>query len=608
MAVRAPLFAELRMTLSIILQPRSGGPPIEPLQHAAGPLSCTMASCSRVSIRGPVAVPAVYQAMHGWLGLPQSLSSENVWLDSRRYASSRLYRTPSGTTDLFCRPTYSPAMATHSLTDKQQRRCLWKLDILLMPILTVSYGLQFYDKAVLGGASVLGIIEDLGLSTTTPTGAVSTIRYSTATAAFYWGYIISVLPIALLLQSLPLGKASAGCVFIWGAIVFLTCACTSYEGLTAQRFFLGFVEAAVSPAFVAISTMFYTKREYSARIGFWYSATGIFSMFSGVLNYALGTVNSSIATWKILYLFAGSWTIAWSFVMLFCIPDSIDKATRFFSAQERQFLKQRVEKEVQGADDKKFRKDLVLDALKDPLVYVYMVIGALIYICNGGVTAFGARIIRTFGYTSLQAILLQIPGGASTVLAIAICVWIDGRFKNMTCYLMALSCVPVIIGSIIIWKGSWRERGLPLFGYTLIPVFGAPYIMLLSLAARNTAGGTKKAIVNGAIFIGYCIGNIIGPYTVLTPEAPVHYRTTWITLICSMSIVVVMSFGLRAYFIWENKRRDRLYGPAFGTPASEQGKSTEGEKTLDSDTTGVPVTLERRFDSDRQNKSFRYSY
>jgi len=31
----------------------------------------------------------------------------------------------------------SARMATHSLTDKQQRRCLWKLDLLLMPILTV---------------------------------------------------------------------------------------------------------------------------------------------------------------------------------------------------------------------------------------------------------------------------------------------------------------------------------------------------------------------------------------------------------------------------------------------------------------------------------------
>ena len=59
--------------------------------------------------------------------------------------------------------------------------------------------------------------------------------------------------------------------------------------------------------------------------------------------------------------------------MFFCIPDSIDKATRFFNPEEIKYLKARVENEVDGADDKKWRKDLFVDALKDPLVYVYMV-------------------------------------------------------------------------------------------------------------------------------------------------------------------------------------------------------------------------------------------
>lgn len=64
----------------------------------------------------------------------------------------------------------------------------------VMPILTISYGLQYYDKAVLGSASIFGIIKDLGLSTSTTSASgvvvTSTIRYSTANAAFYWGYIV----------------------------------------------------------------------------------------------------------------------------------------------------------------------------------------------------------------------------------------------------------------------------------------------------------------------------------------------------------------------------------------------------------------------------------
>lgn len=74
----------------------------------------------------------------------------------------------------------------------EEKRVLRKVDLILLPILTISYGLQFYDKAVLGSASVYGIIADLGLSRVV-NGRTVTTRYSTATAAFYWVRPCSVL-------------------------------------------------------------------------------------------------------------------------------------------------------------------------------------------------------------------------------------------------------------------------------------------------------------------------------------------------------------------------------------------------------------------------------
>ena len=38
--------------------------------------------------------------------------------------------------------------------------------------------------------------------------------------------------------------------------------------------------------------------------------------------------------------------------------------------------------------------------------------------------------------------------------------------------------MPVIVGSVIIWQVDWSQRGVAIFGYTLIPVFGAPYVSL----------------------------------------------------------------------------------------------------------------------------------
>lgn len=83
-----------------------------------------------------------------------------------------------------------------------------------------------------------------GLSTTT-NGVTSTLRYSTANAAFYYGYIVSVLPIALILQRLPIVKTLAAFIFVWGVVCLLTVVVKDYKGLVVQRVFLGLTEVRV---------------------------------------------------------------------------------------------------------------------------------------------------------------------------------------------------------------------------------------------------------------------------------------------------------------------------------------------------------------------------
>jgi hypothetical protein len=42
-----------------------------------------------------------------------------------------------------------------------ERKLVRKVDWMLMPILMLTLGLQYYDKAVLGSAAVFGILEDM---------------------------------------------------------------------------------------------------------------------------------------------------------------------------------------------------------------------------------------------------------------------------------------------------------------------------------------------------------------------------------------------------------------------------------------------------------------
>ena len=216
--------------------------------------------------------------------------------------------------------------------------------------------------------------------------------------------------------------------------------------------------------------------------------------------------------------------------------------------------------------------------------------------------------LQSFGYSSLRAILMQTPGGATTCISIYISAYLAGRFRNTRCLLLALSCLPVIVGAVIVWKGSWSGRGLPLAGYYLIPIFGAPYVLLLALSSANIAGGTKKACATGAIFVGYNVGNIIGPYLVNADEAHIKYRTTWISIIIVMCLTIGAAAVMGMLLATENRGRDRTQGSSGGTGTLEK----EGEKHANVVADEKDGSVEGLMHVDRdltdwEDQTFRYS-
>ena len=70
-----------------------------------------------------------------------------------------------------------------------------------------------------------------------------------------------------LMQHYAIEKVATAIVAVWGLCLALTAACHNFQALYAQRFFLGFFEAGVSPMFMMIVGQFYRKNEQAFRIG-----------------------------------------------------------------------------------------------------------------------------------------------------------------------------------------------------------------------------------------------------------------------------------------------------------------------------------------------------
>ncbi|KAK0550907.1 hypothetical protein OC846_003477 [Tilletia horrida] len=513
---------------------------------------------------------------------------------------------------------------------KTPRRLMIKIDIILMTLTTIAFGLQYYDKALLSSASLFGILRDLDLSKPLPNGKLSLTRFSSASSAFYWGYLSASIPLSLIVQRMRLNLFLGGAITLWGLVAILTPTVTNYRGLIAQRFFLGAVESAVSPGFVLITRMWYTREEHPIRLGIWFSANGLFSVFAGVVNYGIGKAasrpQSPVSPWKALYFFAGGLTCLFGLIVLALLPPSPQRDPllkirwlNYFSANEKAELARRTridrnltkrhltnekdssshpedEKDdvattvetasVAGANQRAWKKEQIIEALTDYKIYIYFVQASCLYLTNGGVTSFSGVIVKSFNYTSQRAVLMQAPGGAVTVVSIFFFTLLARRTRNCLHALLALSCIPTLVGAIMIWKSNWSHRAVPLSGFYLLAAFGAPFALLLASATANVRGSTKQSISSAAIFLGYNVGNIIAPYLVKAQQVQQHYRDCFISIIFGMCMTMVLSVVLIAAMHYENRARDR----------EQQQPPNE------------PVTIPLDDDlTDRQDRTFRYS-
>lgn len=377
--------------------------------------------------------------------------------------------------------------------------------------------------------------SDLDLAVPVPgSGAppkVDTRRLSWATSLFYFGMLAGLYPLTFALQRFNMGRVLGGVVVLWSLVCMLTAAVTSWRGLYAQRFFLGFVESVIPTGFMCIVSSYYTQKEQSLRQGWWFSSTGLFTIIGGALNYGFAQVRGGgLARWQYIYLLAGSLTFIFGLVC-FAMPDSPVSAW-FLTPEERFTAVERLRVGQTGVRCTKFKKSQLIEAIRDIKVWLIFVMMASCYTMNGAVSGFGPLIVSTFGWNTLQSILLQFPLAGICFFVILLVGHLGGRFTNIRVFLLVGTCLPVIAGCAMIWKSAWTHHAAaPVVGYSITGFFGGTASLIITLGMANVAGHTKKSFMAATIFVAYCVGNIVGPQLVWSETKSEHYPALWLGLI-----------------------------------------------------------------------------
>ncbi|KAK0226159.1 MFS general substrate transporter [Armillaria fumosa] len=394
----------------------------------------------------------------------------------------------------------------------QYKKLKLKIDIYLLPLMWLCYGVQQVDKTSFSVMATFGLREDTELHGQ---------QYSWLATMFYLAYMCFEFPSNILLQRWRMGTTLSIFMICWGVIVL----CIGFAKNWVHLMTLRALQAGIP------------DRNMRRALSF-FSANAGFAVIADLILYGIGTLEYSrpdIEAWRYMSYFLGGLTITMA-------------NTRILANQSGH--------DVTGTRVWKWYQ--IRECLVDPCFYFAGFNAFLVSVPNGGLQTFGSIINQSFGFTSLQVILYTIPKNVLSVTIFVVVGVITSRWNNLRLIIMALGTIPGFIGvlglSLIETTEStkWTKWGM----YFMVTPFVLGLFIAWSLIPSNIPGRTKRTVTSSFTFIGYCAGNMCGSQIFKSNEAP-SYKSGTIGCCACFGLEFLIIIAWRTILVSRNRRRDK---------------------------------------------------
>ncbi|GBE81803.1 Uncharacterized transporter [Sparassis crispa] len=471
---------------------------------------------------------------------------------------------------------------------KEAARIRRKIDWCLMPLMCIMYMMQFADKTTLGQSAVLGLLSGDRLTTN---------QFNWLQTIFYLFFLVFEFPQNYALQRLPVGKWVSINITIWAIALLCSAAAKNFGGLFACRAFLGICEGAVTPGFMIVTSMFYTRREQTQRVGYWFLMNGAAIVLLGLVAYGTLHIKSSVLLpWQWLMLIFGIITFVVGILFWFLFPDSPTTAW-FLTPEERIIAVERIKVNQAGVENKHFKMEQAIECFKDPKTWLFFFFAAISNVTNSLSTQ-RQIIVAGFGFTDIQTTLLGCVDGVVEIIVIYCTVTSATYWKDGRAYSGALAYCVAILGAILVNALPSHLRVGLLFSYWISITSIAPFVVMLAWVGSTCAGHTKRVTTNAVVMVGYAVGNSAGPQYWKQQYQP-RDHVPWTIMTVCWFVSGLLLLVTRWHLARENARReaeshDSTYDDMYVVTEVDGGqKETKVDKAF------LDLT-------DIQNRDFRY--
>jgi hypothetical protein len=173
------------------------------------------------------------------------------------------------------------------------------------------------------------------------------------------------------------------------------------------------------------------------------------------------------------------------------------------------------------------------EALGEPRLWLMFIAIICHFLQNEGLVNYSTVLVSALGFSSLQAILLQTPSGALTILFITLAVILHRKSKQVLftaalCYI--LSAIGCLLSAVLL------QNEVKLLSYYLSWAQTGGNVLIIAMISMMVSGYSKEIFYNGVSMLASTIGNFCGPLLLVESTKSAYTPTMWawlqIILLC----------------------------------------------------------------------------
>ncbi|KAJ4386765.1 hypothetical protein N0V93_009663 [Gnomoniopsis smithogilvyi] len=447
----------------------------------------------------------------------------------------------------------------HSVTEEERKRITRKIDIRLVPMLSMLYLFAHLDRANIGNAKIEGMDKDLKLTN---------IKWNISLSMFFVLYILLEVPCNFYLNRINRPSIYVGIITtLWGTVMTLHGVVQNFAGLVTLRLLLGALEAGFFPAAMYLCSFWYMPRDFSSRMAYFYWASALSGAFSGLLAAGIAQMDGlgGYQGWRWIFIIEGIGTVCIGSLSFFLLIDSPKLSTKWLSPKETRFLEiQLIVKEggqVNGAVESKIRWKDLRPVLTNWRLYFQGFIVFTQATCSYALKFTLPTITKSMGFTNTNAQLMTVPPFIVGAISAIVFSKISDHFCwRMPFVLVTLLTLSVGYSIIISMNGviSGSHVGLAYFAIMLATTGIYPLSPAVTAWTVNNLAPAKSRALGLALYASMLnLGGIPGSFIFFDADAPAYNTGFGLCLALGLTSCIV-ALVLEFSFVAANRKRAQL--------------------------------------------------